>query len=276
MINLNCDLTKKLLLNFILDQKEKTGAESMVFGLSGGLDSTVTAYLLKEALGNDVLALILPYGDWTKNDVEDALMITKELNLNYEIYSLDKLALRYFEDMKVEDKLRQGNFVSRLRFNVVFDFSKKLKAIVAGSSNKTELLMGYGTWYGDLAASFYLLGDLYKTQVRILGKYLGVPDRILSKVPTAGLWPGQTDEGEMGITYEELDKILYLLVDKRKRVEEVVSEGFADKKVRRVVEQVFTSAFKRKIPTIPKLSQRTIGADFLYLKEYRLRDSEAE
>ncbi len=276
MINLNGELTKKLLLNFILDQKEKTGAESMVFGLSGGLDSTVTAYLLKEALGNDVLALILPYGDWTKNDVEDALMVAKELNLNYEIYSLDKLALPYFEDMKVEDKLRQGNFVSRLRFNVVFDFSKKLKAIVAGSSNKTELLMGYGTWYGDLAASFYLLGDLYKTQVRILAKYLRVPDYILSKVPTAGLWPGQTDEGEMGITYEELDKILYLLVDKRKRVEEVVSEGFSDKKVRRVVKQVFASAFKRKIPIIPKLSQRTIGADFLYLKEYWLRDSKVE
>lgn len=276
MINLNGELTKKLLLNFILDQKEKTGAESMVFGLSGGLDSTVTAYLLKEALGNDVLALILPYGDWTKNDVEDALMVAKELNLNHEIYSLDKLALPYFEDMKVEDKLRQGNFVSRLRFNVVFDFSKKLKAIVAGSSNKTELLMGYGTWYGDLAASFYLLGDLYKTQVRILAKYLRVPDYILSKVPTAGLWPGQTDEGEMGITYEELDKILYLLVDKRKRVEEVVSEGFSDKKVRRVVKQVFASSFKRKIPIIPKLSQRTIGADFLYLKEYWLRDSKVE
>ena len=276
MINLNCELTKKLLINFILDQKQKTGVESMVFGLSGGLDSTVTAYLLKEALGKNVLALILPYGAWTKRDVEDALMIARELNLNYEIYSLDQLALRYFEDMKVEDRLRKGNFVSRLRFNVVFDFSKKLKAIVAGSSNKTELLMGYGTWYGDLAASFYLLGDLYKTQVRILAKYLGVPDSILSKTPTAGLWPGQTDEDEMGITYEELDKILYLLVDKRKRVEEVVNEGFADKKVRKVVNQVFASAFKRKIPTIPKLSQRTIGADFLYLKEYRLRDSEEE
>ncbi len=136
--------------------------------------------------------------------------------------------------------------------------------------------MGYGTWYGDLAASFYLLGDLYKTQVRILAKYLGVPESILSKTPTAGLWPGQTDEDEMGITYEELDKILYLLVDKRKRVEEVVNRGFADNKVRKVVNQVFASAFKRKIPTIPKLSQRTIGADFLYLKEYRLRDSEED
>ncbi|MBT9164703.1 MAG: NH(3)-dependent NAD(+) synthetase [candidate division WS2 bacterium] len=276
MINLNCEFAEKLLVNFILDQKEKTGAESMVFGLSGGLDSTVSAYLLKEALGKNILALILPYGDWTKNDMEDALMVAKELNLNYEIYSLDKLALGYFEDMQVEDRLRQGNFVSRLRSNVVFDFSKKLKAIVAGSSNKTELLMGYGTWYGDLAASFYLLGDLYKTQVRLLAKYLGVPDRILSKVPTAGLWPGQTDEGEMGITYEELDKILYLLVDKRKTVEEVISEGFADKNVRRVAQQVFASAFKRKIPTIPKLSQRTIGADFLYLKEYRPKDSKTE
>lgn len=276
MISLNGKLTQKLLLNFILDQKEKTGAESVVFGLSGGLDSTVLAYLLKEALGKNVMALILPYGDWMKNEVEDALMIAQELNLNYETYFLDDLANRYFVDMKIEDKLRRGNFVSRLRFNVVFDFSKKIKAIVAGSSNKTELLMGYGTWYGDLAASFYLLGDLYKTQVRILARYLGVPEKILTKVPTAGLWPGQTDEGEMGIAYEELDKILYLLVDRRKTVEEVIREGYEPEKVKRVNEQVYASAFKRKIPTIPKLSQRTIGADFLYLKEYRPIDSQIE
>ncbi|MGC9090059.1 MAG: NAD(+) synthase, partial [Caldisericia bacterium] len=177
----------------------------------------------------------------------------------------------YFEIESMSD-LRKGNFMARMRMAIVFDKAKKYDGFVIGCSNKSELLVGYSTWYGDMAASVLPIGDLYKTQVRMLAKYLGVPEFILNKIPSAELWQGQTDEGELGISYDELDKILFLIVDKRLSVKEVIKKGFSEEKVKRVKKMIINSHFKRRFPPIPKLSDRTVGIDFLYFRNYKNYD----
>jgi len=154
--------------------------------------------------------------------------------------------------------------MARERMSILYDFSERTKALIIGTSNKTELLIGYGTIHGDMACAFNPLGDLYKTQVRALGRHLGLPAAILRKTPTAGLWPGQTDEAEIGMSYAEVDRILYHLVDLRESRREVVERGFDRRKVERIAALIRKSEFKRRMPPIAKLSFRTVGHDFLY------------
>jgi len=148
--------------------------------------------------------------------------------------------------------------------SILYDVSAREKALILGTSNKSELLVGYGTIHGDMACAINPMGDLYKTQVRELAAWLGVPKSILEKQPTAGLWPGQTDEGELGIAYADLDVILYEMADRRRSVPEIIALGFKAEVVGRVAEMVRRSEFKRKLPPIAKISSRTVGHDFLY------------
>jgi NAD+ synthase len=157
-----------------------------------------------------------------------------------------------------------GNKMARERMSILYDFSVRKKALILGTSNKTELLIGYGTIHGDMACAINPLGDLYKTQVRQMARYLKVPDKIQKKIPTAGLWKDQTDEGEIGMTYEEIDEILFKLVDEREPKERVISSGYKKEKVEKILSLVRNSQFKRKLPPIAKISTRTIGHDFLY------------
>jgi NAD+ synthase len=180
-----------------------------------------------------------------------------------------------FEDMS---ERRRGNVMARMRMILLYDQSAAFDGLVMGTSNKTEALLGYTTIYGDNAAALQPLGDLYKTQVRQLAAAMGVPRSILEKSPSADLWAGQTDEGEIGYTYEELDKLLYLLVDARFTVEEVVAEtegltvGLSPLFDRRMVEDVWRrvrgNQYKRALPVVAKLSERTVGHDFLYLRDW--------
>lgn len=260
--------TKNILTRFIRDETRKFGINRVVIGLSGGLDSSVSATLAVRALGKEnVFGFILPYKATSKESLDDAQLIVEILGIQVETIDITPIVDSYFKTNDV-DKLRRGNFIARVRMCILFDKSSELSALVLGTSNKTELLLGYGTIYGDMASAINPLGDLYKTQIRILAKEIGVPERIISKPPTADLWVGQTDEGELGITYEEADDILYNLIEKRIPSSILIERGYDIAKVNKIISLVKKNQFKRSLPIIAKLTNRTIGIDFKYPRDW--------
>lgn len=259
---------RNILVRFIRDETRKFGFNKLVIGLSGGLDSSVSATLGVEALGKDnILGYIIPYKTTSQESIDDALLITKVLGINTEIIDITSIIDAYFKD-DTEDRVRKGNFIARTRMCILFDKSYRHNALVLGTSNKTELLLGYGTIYGDMASAINPLGDLYKSQVRMLAKELGIPDRIITKPPTADLWVGQTDEGELGLTYEEADEILYKLVEERVSPGLLVEMGYKKETVDKIIYLMRKNQYKRTLPIIAKLSHRTIGIDFRYPRDW--------
>ncbi len=266
-INLKQELsfTLKVITKFIKEEVLRYEFSGGVVALSGGLDSSLVSLISYEALEGKLKILFMPYGD-SDASLRDASKIASILNIPLETYNLKEIADKIFLERKVDTNIRRGNILARLRMNILFDVSAREKALVIGTSNKSELLIGYSTWYGDSAAGILPIGDLYKTQVRDLAKFVGVPSEIIKKAPSAELWEGQTDEGEIGITYEELDKILYLYVDMRLTYKEIVKMGFEAETVRKVIDKTRKALFKLKTPIICKLSSRTIGIDYRYIK----------
>ena len=268
-LEINTNLAEKILTGFIKTELNRFGFKRTLMGLSGGIDSAVSLYLSARALGpENVLALRMPYKTSSPDTLEDAQTMIDDLgvrSMTIEITDMVDPLINHYDDMS---KLRAGNIMARMRMIVLYDQSVAFNGLVMGTSNKTEMLLGYSTIYGDAAAALQPLGDLYKTQIRQLAKHLGVPDKVIQKAPSADLWQGQTDEGELGFTYEKVDRLLYLLIDQRYRPEQCVEEGFAQDFVDRVVEMVRKNHYKRIMPTIAKLSQRTIGYDFLYLRDW--------
>ncbi len=268
-MNINPELVTKTLISFLKDEIMKFGFKKAVLGLSGGLDSTVAAYLASKALGKEnIIPLIIPYKSSNKKNIDDAIEIARLIAEKHHIINITEQIDAYFKNNPTNDKLLIGNKIARERMAVIFDYSAREKAMVVGTSNKTELLLGYGTWYGDLASSVNPLGDLYKSQVFQLAAYLNVPEKIIKKTPSADLWPGQTDEDEMGIRYKIADEILYLIIDKRKSVKQVLDWGYDEDIIIKILNMVKKSQFKRSLPIIPKLSHRTIGKDFLYPRDW--------
>ncbi|MBC7363249.1 MAG: NAD+ synthase [Candidatus Aminicenantes bacterium] len=264
-MKINPELVTRVLTKFISEETRKAGFERVILGLSGGLDSSVCACLAVKALGREkVLALIMPYRDLDLEGQEHARKMADLLGINYRKIDISPQIDAYFSAFPTDNQLLRGNKMARERMSILYDFSAREKALILGTSNKTELLIGYGTIHGDMACGINPMGDLYKTQVRELARYLKVPEEITSKKPTAGLWPGQTDEEEIGLPYEELDSILYKLVDLRQSPEEIISSGFEKTKVKRILELIKKSEFKRRMPPIAKISSRTVGHDFLY------------
>jgi NAD+ synthase len=264
-MTINPAFVEKVLTAFIREELDRFGFPNAILGLSGGLDSAVAAALAVRALGpSRVLALIMPYGDAYPRDVRDARALAAGLGVRTETVDIAPAVDAYFSRFPTKSLVQKGNKMARERMSVLYDFSERARALIIGTSNKTELLIGYGTIHGDLACAFNPIGDLYKTQVRALGRHLGLPASILRKAPTAGLWPGQTDEAEIGLSYAELDRILYRLVDLRESRREVVARGFDRRKVERVAAMIRRSEFKRRMPPVAKLSFRTVGHDFLY------------
>jgi len=262
---IDAPFVEKVLVAFIRDEFARCRCAKGLLGLSGGLDSAVCAALAARALGPDnVLALIMPYGKAFPEDVRDAAGLARRLGLRHETIDIAPQIDAYFASRPKASRLRRGNKMARERMSVLYDRSAAEGGLVLGTSNKTELLIGYGTIYGDMACAINPMGDLYKTQVRELARHLRVPAAIREKTPTAGLWPGQTDEGEIGLSYEELDTILYGLVEGRKGRDAVVAEGHRPAAVDRVIRLIRRSEFKRHLPPIAKLSARSVGHDFLY------------
>jgi len=264
-MKINSAFVEKVLTRFIRDELTKFGFTKGILGLSGGLDSAVCAVLAARALGaKNVLALIMPYGTGFSADIKDAAGLARALGIRKKTIDIAPQVDAYFLRFPTKSRVLKGNKMARERMSILYDFSAREKALILGTSNKTELLIGYGTIHGDMACAINPVGDLYKTQVRDLGAYLGVPGRIMKKQPTAGLWPGQTDEEEIGVTYAEIDAVLFELADQRKSRNEVIAGGFNAEVVDRIISLIKGSEFKRKLPPIAKISSRTVGHDFLY------------
>ncbi len=268
-------LAKEALCRFIQTQVRQAGAAGVVVGLSGGIDSAVTSALCAAALGPTcVHGLHLPSPWSSEDDRRDALAQAQALGIAVETVLLAELRAAYVALEPQPGRLREGNFTARLRMALLYDRSARDGLLVAGSANKTEALLGYTTLWGDMAAAFAPLGDLYKTQVRILAEHLGVAQAIRQKPPSAGLWTGQTDEEELGASYEELDRLLYHYVDLRHDLESLIAAGFEEGFARRTVARVHANEFKRRMPLIPKLSNRTVGHDWLYPRHWAAPGSE--
>ncbi len=266
---IDTNLVRTILTGFIRSEITRSGFQRAVIGLSGGLDSTLVCYLAVDALGpENVRALQMPYKATSQESIDHAKLVIDLLRIESLSVPITDMVDPLFERFPDANQVRRGNAMARARMIVLYDQSESYRGLVIGTGNKTEILLGYTTLFGDSACAINPLGDLYKTQVRQLARAMGVPDAILNKPPTADLWLGQTDEGELGFTYDEVDRLLDLLVDQRYSPEECISAGFTESFVCNVVERVRRNHFKRVLPLIAKLSNRTIGYDFLYLRDW--------
>ncbi len=270
-LKIDCDFISSYLVEFVRQEITKTGLKRAVIGLSGGIDSTVSAYIAKEALGKEnVYGILMPYKLSSKDSIEDALKVVKETGIKHKIVEITEPADAYISKFEEMDKVRRGNVLARMRMITLFDHSQLYQALVVGTSNKTELLLGYGTWYGDMASSLNPIGDLYKNQIYQLARFFNVPESIIKKKPSADLWVGQSDEEELGFSYDEADVILYHLFDLHYSTEEVIKLGFKEELVKGIFERVKRNQFKRLPPIIAKISKRTVNIDFRYLRDWGL------
>ena len=264
---IDTDIARRIIGEFIRAQLHQAGFEKAVLGLSGGIDSALVAYLVAEAIGAEkLLTIMMPYRTSSPASQGDAEEGVARLGCATELVEITPMVDGYFEAPGRVDAapLRRGNLMARARMMVLYDHSVTWRGLVVGTGNKTEALIGYTTVFGDSACAFNPIGDLYKSQVRQLSAAVGVPDAIIRKAPSADLWPGQTDESEVGFSYAEVDRILFRLVDRRRSIDEVVEEGFDRALVERVDRMVTGAEFKRQVPPIAKLGTRTAGVDYLY------------
>jgi len=240
------------IVDFIKKTVEDAKARGVVVGLSGGVDSSTTAFLCVKALGKEkVLGVIMPEKGVTREeDIEDALKVCDILGIDYKYVEINPMVEVFLNELGEGNKIAVANLKPRIRMIINYYYANNLNYLVAGTGNKSELLTGYYTKYGDGGVDFLPIGDLYKTEVFELAKYLGVPERIVKKKPSAGLWIGQTDEGELGITYAKLDTILKAL-EKGLKPEEISKKfDVSEDEVRKVIELVEKSRHKREMPPI--------------------------
>ena len=268
-LDINPDLARKILTGFLHTEITRAGFSRAVIALSGGIDSALSCYLAVEALGSEnVLAIPMPYKSSSEDALNHAKLVIDDLGVPSLTVPITDMVEPYFERFPEANNVRRGNVMARARMIVLYDQSAAFDGLVVGTGNKTEILLGYTTLYGDSACALNPIGDLYKTQVRQLALGVGVPSVIVDKPPSADLWPGQTDEDELGFTYEQVDQLLYLIVDERYRLEDCIDAGFEAEFVNKVIERVRRTHFKRIMPPVAKLSNRTVGYDFLYLRDW--------
>ncbi|MCB0100449.1 MAG: NAD+ synthase [Anaerolineales bacterium] len=268
-LSINTDLAREILTGFIKSEITRVGMSRAVIGLSGGIDSALSCALAVEALGRDnVLAVRMPYRLSSQGSLDHAQLLIDQLGIPSKTIEITDMVEPLFKLEPEMSKLRKGNIMARERMIVIYDQSEVFKGLVVGTSNKTEILLGYSTLFGDSANALNPIGDLYKTQVRQLSRAMNIPAPIMDKAPSADLWEDQTDEKELGFTYEDADHLLYLLVDQRYSPQEAVEAGFDKKFVEAVTTRIRRNQFKRMLPPIAKVSNRTIGYDFLYLRDW--------
>jgi NAD+ synthase len=268
-LDIQCDLVEQLLVRFLRNEAGKFGFQRALLGLSGGVDSAVSAALCARAFGpKNVLGLRLPYKTSNPASETDALAVVAALGIETRRIDISAMVDGYVLQQDVADRVRRGNVMARARMCVLYDVSAEWRALVIGTSNKSEILLGYSTQFGDAASALNPLGDLYKLQVFQLARHLGLPARVIEKTPSADLFEGQTDEGELGFSYAQADALLERMVDQRYGEEELVAAGFEREFVRRIAARVASNQYKRLPPIIAKLSERTVNHDFRYLRSW--------
>lgn len=269
MLDIHPETVENLLVYFIKDTIYRNNFKNGIVGVSGGIDSAVALALTQRALGSQhTFALLMPYRVSSKDSLADGKKICEQLDVAYEIIDISLSVDAYFNRFPTDNKILLGNKCARERMSVLYDFSARKKALVVGTSNKSEMLIGYSTLYGDSAAAFLPLGDLYKTQVFQLARHLNIPGNIIKKKPSADLWENQTDEGEIGVTYKELDEILYLSIDCRLSEVEIEEAGYSRENIQKIKGMIVNSQYKRTMPPVCKMHARTIGMDFRYLRDW--------
>lgn len=266
---LNPEQAVKVLTIFLEREIHRTGLKKAVIGLSGGIDSALSTYLAAKAIGAENLHVVLmPYKTSSPQSLEHAMLIVNDLKLSHEVIEITPMVEPLFAVSPDIDRLRRGNIMARMRMITLYDRSQQLSGLVVGTSNKTEGLLGYTTLYGDNASAVNPLGDLYKTQVWQLSEHLGIPKEVVVKPPSADLWEGQTDEAEMGLTYKEVDELLFHMVDVRENDEQLARRGFDSAFITKIRGKIARTQFKRRPPVIAKLSSRTINVDFRYPRDW--------
>ena len=266
---INPELMTEILVRFVREEIHKVGVTKAVVGLSGGVDSAVSCVLAAEALGaKNVHAILMPYKTSHPDSLNHAKLVVEATGVHSAEVEITPMVDGYFAREPDADAGRRGNAMARQRMVVLYDVSMAQNALVVGTSNKTEALLGYSTLWGDMACAINPIGDLYKSQVWQLAEHLGVPAPIVQKDPSADLWEGQTDEDELGFSYAEADRILYYMVDRRYMVPELAALGYAEDLIDRIFTRMQRSQYKRRMPIIAKVSHRTVDRDFRYPRDW--------
>jgi NAD+ synthase len=269
-LHLDYHLVESILIPFIRNEIRKFGFTSVVLGLSGGIDSAVVCELATRALGADnVLALLMPYRTSSSESLDHAHLMVDRLGIRNETMPVTDVVDAFFASRPDASRLRKGNVMARSRMLCLYDVSARDGSLVLGTSNKTELLLGYGTMFGDMASAVNPVGDLYKTQLFGLARHLGIPDQLVDKPPSADLWEGQSDEADLGFSYDAVDQLLYMMLEERMEREAILAEGVDPAFYRRVRSMVVRNQYKRMMPVIAKLSSRTPGIDFRYARDWQ-------
>lgn len=263
------DLARRWLVSFLKDEVvRRRGFKKGIVGVSGGVDSSLTAFLAVEALGKEsVIGVRMPYKTSSPESLEHAQLVIDKLGIQSLTVDITAAVDGYLAQVGDADPTRRGNVMARERMIVLFDLSAKYKALPLGTGNKSERLLGYFTWHADDTPPVNPLGDLFKTQVRALARHVGVPEEILRKPPTPDLVPGQTTEGDYGVSYDKVDRILYYLI-RGMKPEEVVARGFTPEEVNKVAGRLESTHWKRRLPTVAMMSQTAIGEFYLRPVDY--------
>lgn len=262
-LKIDPEITRNRITDFIRTQIHTAGFRRAVVGVSGGVDSAVTCYLTAEALGpQNVLALLMPYKTTTTESIEHAGLVIEATEVHEITVPITDMVDPLFAQFPEADRVRRGNAMARARMIVLYDQSAAFNGLVVGTGNKTEILLGYTTLYGDSACALIPVGDLYKTQLRQLAHAIGVPEVIIAKPPSADLWIEQTDEGELGFTYQDVDRLFLYLVDEGYSPQACEDAGFDPAFIKAVIERMRQNQFKRALPPIAKLGDGKLAYDF--------------
>lgn len=263
-LKLDPSATVDRLCGFIAEEIDNAGFSRAIVGLSGGIDSALTATLCVRALGaSQVSCIMMPHRDSSAESVEHARLLADWLGVDPERVDISPIVDPLADSDPRMDRLRRGNIMARVRMIVLYDRSARDRGLVVGTGNKTEALLGYSTIYGDAACAINPLGDLYKTQVRQLSAWLGIPDIIIRKAPSADLWSGQTDESELGFTYERVDALLVSMVEGRMRDAALIAEGYDAGFIATVRARIGAYRYKRMLPPVAQVGARPVNADIL-------------
>ena len=255
MRNIDLKAEKNKIIEFIKTYFKNAGFSRGIIGLSGGVDSSLVAYLAVEALGKEnVIGVLMPYKTSRDDSFDDGKLVAEKLGTKYYVREITPMVDAYFDTYELDaDRLRKGNMKARMRMCTMYDLAAKEYALVLGTGNKTELLLGYVTQFGDGACALEPLGCLYKSEVWTLAEMMGIPKNIIKKPPTADLWEDQTDEEELELSYADADEILYALYEKKLPIEKLISQGFTQELIRHIISIVDRNRFKQSVPPNPEI-----------------------